>query len=695
MKNSQSKENVHDEKIIESKIKIHSKLKIKQISINKKWFAHHKLHIMCALIIGLFISAGILAAVENTIDEEETSKPESAHRGFFNNGDLESYRDWSTLGLDGRSWETAYYISDLMEEGKFSISCTNRYVIFYNCNFQKLHLFHARHVKFVNCSVQERLSCAFCLEVEFISSNFNSSTIDIERSEDILLSQNTIGTSPLNIEWCDLVEIIFNRFSGLCSISTQYCGECMIYGNDISEIGFDGIFISNIGCELCLYSNENGLGNIFSFDALMNYNPTIDFGNFYQVSEANNLLLSENGIEYSHLFVYEGAIQLGNEWLEDCIFDFPYLAPEVGSLTYINSFSEIYPLFSFEIPQVDIDFTNPFFLESYDIEINGLELTESRWDNLNSVEYSLEIIMHSIFGDEIIYSENIIKDIDAPKFMIRNPNNTYYGVDVPTIFIEIDELTGVSAINYTLNKNIIDGCDFSIGLDNTIEISCEETKYEQIGDGIVEMNITLVDLVMLNTTKNYTFTKDSTIPVIEVEIEETVYGYGLIPDYNATIIDDNAVYLDISLENAERMENVTLHGTLEALWEDVIHGRNSFSFIAYDIAGNSDSVQKIIDVDLLFENLTIITEQSQVYFSQISPCVYVDAQDPNFDYIQYIVDGSEPFTTNKQNGIVQIDETLWADLDDGEYSISFVSYDLLSNTKSCELNLTKDTISPN
>ena len=120
----------------------------------KKISPRARLSIMVGIIGSLIISAIALEVTSNKKSgEDEPIAPDSQCVGFYGNDDLESFRDWSSLGLDGDSWSNAYLIEDTRYDSNFVISYTSKYVVFENITVEaKMTAFCSQNVKFINCN---------------------------------------------------------------------------------------------------------------------------------------------------------------------------------------------------------------------------------------------------------------------------------------------------------------------------------------------------------------------------------------------------------------------------------------------------------------------------------------------------------------------------------------------------------------
>ena len=229
--------------------------------------------------------------------DDEPIAPDSQCVGFYGNDDLESFRDWSSLGLDGDSWSNAYLIEDTRYDSNFVISYTSKYVVFENITVEaKMTAFCSQNVKFINCNFTGNIHIQFSENIIIQNSDVSGWSIKIQNSEEINLIQNRISNCAIEIINTDDCEIAHNIFIGSISLFlNRHTDDNLIYMNDFS--GCTTLSVIDEGDDnQFTYLN---MGNMVSLDLIRAQYPGCNFEDFAlpdptMISLMESMGISEN-----------------------------------------------------------------------------------------------------------------------------------------------------------------------------------------------------------------------------------------------------------------------------------------------------------------------------------------------------------------------------------------------------------------
>ncbi|MHA1293201.1 MAG: NosD domain-containing protein, partial [Promethearchaeota archaeon] len=202
----------------------------------------------------------------------------------------------------------------------------------------------------------------------------------------------------------------------------------------------------------------------------------------------------------------------------------------------------------------------------------------------------------------------------------------------------------------------------------------------------------------LNSTFTLTLYKDTSAPKITLVPSVTNYSIINVPPSFKLIISDanfNYSWYTISdIPGKEFLNNNTLESiNLTKFWNNLTQGWFTIYFFANDSLGNLNNTFSLLFYkDLSSPIIHIINPEYDKPYSQ-APEIQVIAIDVALDYIWYICDGRKEFLEN--NTVENLLETIWNNLDEGEFTITFYANDSFGYTNSYEYNLIKDTIPPN
>ncbi len=122
-------------------------------------------------------------------------------------------------------------------------------------------------------------------------------------------------------------------------------------------------------------------------------------------------------------------------------------------------------------------------------------------------------------------------------------------------------------------------------------------------------------------------------------------------------------------------------------WELIENGTAIISFWANDSLGNHYSSELTLRKDIIAPNLTLEYPESRLQFGKESPNFIIIVNEFNLDKIWYTINISNEkyfFTSNSS-----IEQSLWSNLPDGSYRISFFANDTMNNTAHIDVIIEK------
>ena len=655
-----------------------------------------KLSIATGIIGALIISAIALevSSNRNGNEGEEPSVPDSQCVGFYGNDDLESFRDWDALGRDGNSWSGAYLIEDLEYESNFVISYTSKFVVFQNITFEeKMTAFCSKNVKFMNCTFTGMIHIQFSEDIIIQNSEIAGGSIKIQNSDEIDLIQNHISNCAIEIINTDDCEIAHNIMAGTISLFLNYhTDDNLIYMNDVS--GCTSLSVIDEGDNnLFIYLD---MGNIVSFETIREQYPGCSFEDFTLPDPTLVSLMESMGIPTENLYVFSYPIMIGSGFIiHNPVCYIPAIIPEV-TIELINPVAEP-NIYAGEMPEIQITITDEFFIATQAINIKNStfedEFTAEVYGNLISGEYEIEITCNSIFGDVISDSVSCIKDIDSPIITSIAPNTGDFGTILPIISLEINDLTDISCINISTNGGEEQSIPFTKEGSSLYEINLNPV-WASLDDGAVNFAVIVYDSVLLSDEEGLNFVKDTTSPLLDVEMGDIPIAGTNTPSirFNVSVVDSRDVVVTLTI-NGDSLGAIdyTQENDLIALYSAWIHGDNEIEFIAVDALNNQNSTTITMDFDLLFEELNVeLAELDALYYAGVFNFIAQFADD-NFEGATYSIDGESRTLILGNN---RMDEELFASLEEGDHTVECEAHDVFGNSLTAEFSWIKDTIAP-
>jgi len=308
------------------------------------------------------------------------------------------------------------------------------------------------------------------------------------------------------------------------------------------------------------------------------------------------------------------------------------------------------------------------------------------WDNWTSPDVSpndgIVDVPYNISGPAGSKDYLPIAEDGAPSITINSPGpGDIFDSSTPSFNVRITD-DYLNEMWYT-----IDG-----GLTN-YTFSANETIYQTAWDGTSEGIITLTfyanDIIGHIGTAEVIIVKDFEAPLITINSPdpEDVFG-STAPSFSVRITDDYLdtmwYTLDGGLNNFTFLANETIG---QAAWDGTSEGNVTLTFYANDTLGHIGSAGVIIIKDTVAPIIIINSPNPGEVFGNNAPSFNVTITDLNLESMWLVFEG---VTLNLVNPIVgTINDTVWSELPDGDYTITFYANDTVGHTTSEAITITK------
>ncbi|MFX0083595.1 MAG: DUF2341 domain-containing protein [Candidatus Hodarchaeota archaeon] len=215
-----------------------------------------------------------------------------------------------------------------------------------------------------------------------------------------------------------------------------------------------------------------------------------------------------------------------------------------------------------------------------DFSVNG-SIIQTRWDEIGNGTLKIQFFANDSWGN-IGFSEIMVrKDIISPTINVNTPDNLdLFGSTPPTFNVEIQDVSSVDSMWYTLN----DGLNESFTVNGTIS----QTMWNECGNGSVSIKFYANDSLGNVDFSEVIVRKDIYNPIINIYAPELFDLCGQIaPNYSVSVTDPNGIDFMWYTLNDGLKTFFTANGTIsQILWEGCEDGRLSIKFYANDTLGN-------------------------------------------------------------------------------------------------------------
>ncbi|KKK46172.1 MAG: hypothetical protein Lokiarch_03580 [Candidatus Lokiarchaeum sp. GC14_75] len=160
------------------------------------------------------------------------------------------------------------------------------------------------------------------------------------------------------------------------------------------------------------------------------------------------------------------------------------------------------------------------------------------------------------------------------------------------------------------------------------------------------------------------------------------------PSFDVTITDNYLDSMWYSIDGGLNNYTSTANGIIEqTVWGPISDGNLTFTFYARDIFENIGSADVIIEKDTQAPIITINSPYTGEIFGNDAPFFNVTVTDPNLDSVWLELDGSNYELSIPIIGA--INQTVWAALPEGSYTITLHANDTLGHSTSEAVTITK------
>ncbi|MFX1391586.1 MAG: hypothetical protein ACFE9Z_16095, partial [Promethearchaeota archaeon] len=353
---------------------------------------------------------------------------------------------------------------------------------------------------------------------------------------------------------------------------------------------------------------------------------------------------------------------------------------------------------SFTIIKEGIDINMTWYsldngITNYTFQGTTVTINKSAWNLVENgtvnIKFYINDVVNNIGYDEIL----VRKDVISPLILVNSPSDNIWVNTCPTINLSVfdpnlkDVWYSVGTINITLTNNQEELLNQSIWNNlpqGEFKIYCYAIDYAH------NLNCTIITLF-----------KDTLAPIIIVNSPEKNSFWNVAPSINISVYDLNFegdIWYSVSGYSPEILLNNTKEDLRNDIWNGLDQGEFQIIIWCSDIF---DNISQIILTLYKDTNAPIIfiNSPNNLTFYNFPPNIHLTIFDLQFDKAWYkIYSSSFGWTTNVpilNNTIQVLDDTIWNNLDQGEFQIYIYandSFGLINNIYF--LTLIKDTMTP-
>ena len=292
--------------------------------------------------------------------------------------------------------------------------------------------------------------------------------------------------------------------------------------------------------------------------------------------------------------------------------------------------------------------------------INHVVLNISDFYTAMTAQFPFFIAVGTDFNDWITFFETFIELMTYPPYMqIYSFSALSNGIN-----ITVEYLGDIQEILYTYTpEGLLDVMKMSFNGKEVYSIRLNNFDYMipecDTDDPIITINAPIPDTLFADTA-----------PVFNIEIEERFL---------------NSTWY--SLDGGVTNHYFALNGSIsESLWDALPSAPVTITFYADDIAGNVGSASVLVDKDIDDPIITINTPENNLETTS-APSFDLTIVETNLDSIWYTLDDGITNIICGTSGT--IDQTIWANLADGTYTLKFYANDTLGHLGSSEVTVKK------
>ena len=308
------------------------------------------------------------------------------------------------------------------------------------------------------------------------------------------------------------------------------------------------------------------------------------------------------------------------------------------------------------------------------------------WDNWTSPDVSpndgIVDVPYNISGSAGSVDYLPIAEDGAPRITINSPS----GGDAFS--------STAPSFDVTITDDYLDDMWYSIdeGLNNytfTANGIIEQAAWSPISDGDLTLIFYARDIPGNIGTAEVIIAKDTQLPTISINSPSPGDKFGVnAPSFIVTVIEDHVETLWYTMDGGLNNYTFTANGTIyQTAWNAMSDGTITLEFYVNDTLGYLGTDEVIIEKDSQAPIIIINSPNNGEVFGNDAPSFSVTVTDPNLDSVWLELDGSIYELSIPIIGT--INQTAWAALPQGDYTITFYANDTLGHSTSEAITITK------
>ena len=269
-----------------------------------------------------------------------------------------------------------------------------------------------------------------------------------------------------------------------------------------------------------------------------------------------------------------------------------------------------------------------------------------------------------------------IAEDGAPSITINSPDpDDAFGSSAPSFNVSITDDYLDGNMWYT-----IDG-----GLNNytfTANGMIDQTAWGMTPEGHVTLTFYASDIPGNIGFAEVSIDKDVQVPIVTINLPAPDGLFGVIaPSFDVRITDDNLDTMWYTLDEGLNNYTFTINGTIDqTAWITMTDGPITLKFYANDTAAHSMFAEVSIEKDATAPTIVINSPTDGEEFGSEPPLFNITVTDVHLDLIWYSFDGG--VTTYAITDNAEFNQTVWAELPEGNVTINFYADDTLGNEAS-------------
>jgi len=318
-------------------------------------------------------------------------------------------------------------------------------------------------------------------------------------------------------------------------------------------------------------------------------------------------------------------------------------------------------------------------------------VNQAAWAIYGFADVTITFYINDSLGRVGFDEVTLRKDPDPPEVsitFITPSNNSYYYMEPTFRITAVDP--NLDSIWYRVGNT-------NISVINDVDIVLNDSIWNSLPQGKFTIEVFAVDILgYMNDSLTLTFYKDTLDPIIVVNQPTEYDYYNSPPPINVTVYEptlDFLIYTVVGdIHGPIPLSNNSEELLSQLIWDDLPQGEFLISITAFDEFGQNNSIVITVYKDTIAPSITINLPLNNTFWNS-SPFLNVTAFDPNLDTIWYRANSIN--ITVPDNTLKLLNDTFWASLGEGAFTIEFFANDTNGYTSTAvNLTLIKDTTIP-